>query len=107
MRWASGAAGIWLSLRLPREPGLINPTGSRQTPTAVERRMPAEWEQRACIWETGDLTQLSILHFDPYSTTFRLIARGDEPDYFIVIKFIEHGWIELDEMDHKLTDLLP
>ena len=69
--------------------------------------MPAEWEQRARPWETGDLTQRSVLHFDLFSTAFRLIATCDEPDYFVVITLLEHGWIELEEMDHKLTDLLP
>lgn len=69
--------------------------------------LPAGWERRARPWETENLTQLSVFHFDPYSTAFRLIARGDEPDYFVVIAFLEHGWIELEEMDRKLADLLP
>ena len=69
--------------------------------------MLAEWEQHAWPWETENLTQLSVFHFDLYSTTFRLIAHGDEPDYFVVIAFLEHGWIELERMDRKLADLLP
>ena len=69
--------------------------------------LPNGWERRARPWDAADLTRLSVLHFDPYSTAFRLIARGDEPDYFVVIAFLEHGWIELEEMDRKLADLLP
>ena len=69
--------------------------------------MPAEWEQRARPGETADLTQLSVLRFDLFSTAFPPIASGDEPDYFVVIAFLEHGWIELEEMDRKLADLLP
>ena len=53
------------------------------------------------------MSRLSVLHFDSYNTAFRLIARGDEPDYFVVIAFLERGWIELEEMDRKLADLLP
>ena len=41
-----------------------------------------------------------------FVTAFRLIARGDEPDYFVVIATLEHGWLELEEMDRKLAGLL-
>jgi hypothetical protein len=48
-----------------------------------------------------------VYHFDPYSVAFRFIARGDEPDYHLVLSFLEHGWIRMDEMDALLSGLLP
>lgn len=53
------------------------------------------------------LKNLRVFHFDPYSVAFRFIARGDEPDYHIVLYFLEHGWITIAEMDALLTGLLP
>lgn len=50
---------------------------------------------------------LEIRHFDPYSTAFRFIARGDEPDYHLVLAYMKHRWIDLNEMDALLTRLLP
>lgn len=52
-------------------------------------------------------SQLELYHFDPYSTAVRLIARGDEPDYQVVLVFLQQGWMELEEMDRLLADLLP
>ena len=51
--------------------------------------------------------RLSLFHFDPYSVAFRHVARGDEPDYHIVLAYLKHGWIELDQMNRLLTALLP
>jgi hypothetical protein len=50
---------------------------------------------------------LEIFYFDPYSIAFRLIARGDEPDYRAVLSFLEHGWITVDGMDELSIELLP
>ena len=50
---------------------------------------------------------LRLLHFDPYSVSFRLIARGDEHDYRIVLEFLKHGWMNVDEMNVLLEKLLP
>ena len=50
---------------------------------------------------------LAIRHFDPYATAFRFIARGDEPDYHLVLAYVRHGWIDLDEMNERLEALLP
>ena len=53
------------------------------------------------------LTHLTLHHFDPYSVCFRYIARGDEPDYHLVLTYVEHGWVTLDEMNERLEALLP
>jgi hypothetical protein len=55
----------------------------------------------------GQIGDLRVYHFDPYSVTFRLIARGDEPDYHAVIAFLQHGWLTVDELNALLADLLP
>ena len=46
-------------------------------------------------------------HFDPYSVAFRCRARGDEPDYRTVLRYLRHGWMMLEEMDRLLEDVLP
>jgi hypothetical protein len=53
------------------------------------------------------LTSLRFFHFDPYSISFRFIARGDETDYKMVINFLKNGWINLDKMGSLIEDLLP
>lgn len=50
---------------------------------------------------------LRFYHFDPYSVAFRFMARGDEPDYNLVIDFLKHGWLTFEEMEAKLQQLLP
>ncbi len=56
----------------------------------------------------GTLTRhLRLGHFDPYSVAFRFIARGDEPDYHLVLALLDHGWLTLEEMDARLAALLP
>lgn len=50
---------------------------------------------------------LQVYHFDPYSVSLHVIARGDEPDYHLVLAFLEHGWIDLMEMERLLEELLP
>lgn len=50
---------------------------------------------------------LRLFHFDPYSVAFRFIARGDEPDYHLVLAYLDHGWLTRDEMDARLAALLP
>ncbi|MCK6619219.1 MAG: hypothetical protein HUU32_03290 [Calditrichaceae bacterium] len=51
--------------------------------------------------------RLEIYHFDPYSAAFRFIARGDEPDYHLVLAYLDRGWITEAQMDALLTELLP
>jgi len=53
------------------------------------------------------VTHLTLHHFDPYSVCLRYIARGDEPDYHLVLTYVEHGWVTLDEMNERLEVLLP
>lgn len=55
----------------------------------------------------GRFGELQVDHFDPYSVAFRLIARGDEPDYHAVVAYLQHDWLTVDEMDALLADLLP
>ncbi len=50
---------------------------------------------------------LELRHFDPYSLTFRALARGDEDDYRTGLTFLRHGWITIAEMDTLLEELLP
>ena len=56
-------------------------------------------------WTEG-LT-LVVSHFDPYSVSFRFIARGSESDYHMVLRFLENGWIHWEEMTERLEHLLP
>jgi hypothetical protein len=67
--------------------------------------LPAGYQTRAR--PVGRYGVLDVFHFDPYSVAFRLIARGDEPDYQAVLVYLEHGWLDLDEVNARLVDLLP
>jgi hypothetical protein len=50
---------------------------------------------------------LELYHFDPYSVSYRFIARGDEPDYHLVLTYLAAEWITMEEMDTRLEALLP
>ena len=50
---------------------------------------------------------LQIWHYDPYSVAFRFLARGDEPDYHMVLTYIQQGWIVVEEMTRLLDELMP
>lgn len=70
--------------------------------------LPDGHESRARRANGSDfLEHLSLYHFDPYSVAFRFIARGDEPDYHILLTLLERGWVTEEEMDAKLSALLP
>lgn len=70
--------------------------------------LPRDWESRMRRVDPGtDLKHVELHHFDPYSVALRFIARGDEPDYHLVLMFLEHGWVTLEELDAKLEELLP
>ena len=56
---------------------------------------------------TDSARALRLLHFDPYSVTFRALARGDEDDYRTGLTFLRHGWITVGELDALLGELLP
>jgi len=67
--------------------------------------LPEGYEHRSRLVAT--IGKLEVRHFDPYSTAFRYLARGDEPDYHLVLAYLKHGWIEMDEMNLLLAQLLP
>ncbi|MGH7645936.1 MAG: hypothetical protein ACREMR_10165, partial [Gemmatimonadales bacterium] len=72
--------------------------------------LPREHERRGRpIADTPELggPGPGLLHFDPYSVTFRALARGDEDDYRTGLAFLRHGWITVSEMDALLDELLP
>jgi hypothetical protein len=46
-------------------------------------------------------------HYDPYSVALRCLARGDDPDYRTVLRYLSHGWMTLVEMDVLLEHVLP
>jgi hypothetical protein len=50
---------------------------------------------------------LPVRHYDPYSVAFRCLARGDDPDYRTVLRYLRHGWMTLEEMDALLEETLP
>ena len=72
--------------------------------------LPEGYQSRHREVSTTNLSlngKLKIYHFDPYSVAFRYIARGDEQDYHMVLNFLEHGWINEEEMNQMLEELLP
>jgi hypothetical protein len=70
--------------------------------------LPEGYEGRARSAAAGAAPQhLALYHFDPYSVAFRYIARGDEPDYHLVLTYLEHGWMTMEEMKERLDALLP
>jgi len=82
--------------------------------SAIEERpgdvipLPEGYEGRARSAAAGAApNHLALYHFDPYSVAFRFIARGDEPDYHLVLTYLEHGWITVEEMKERLSALLP
>jgi hypothetical protein len=71
--------------------------------------LPEGYDQRAHPASSAShaTRHLSLYHFDPYSVAFRFVARGDEPDYHLVLVYVERGWLTVEEMDARLADLLP
>lgn len=69
--------------------------------------LPRGYRERARLAAPQAGQRLEIYHFDPYSVAFRFIARGDEPDYHLVLAYLHHGWITEAQMDGLLTELLP
>lgn len=50
---------------------------------------------------------LKVRHFDPFTTAIRFMARGDEPDYDLVVAFLEMGWIDMAGLQREIDALLP
>jgi hypothetical protein len=72
--------------------------------------LPAGHEVRArpvLATADGAPPPLTLAHFDPYSVSFRLLARGDEEDYRVVLRYLRHGWVNVPGMDALLLELLP
>ncbi len=70
--------------------------------------LPAGFEDRSRdLSNPLDLNFLSVRHFDPYSITYRYLARGLEQDYQLVLAYLDHGWISEEEMGERLEGLLP
>lgn len=67
--------------------------------------LPDDWRERCRSIVAGAALRLS--HFDPYSVSLRFLARGDDEDYGLVLGYLEHGWVSLEEMDDVVTALLP
>lgn len=69
--------------------------------------LPAGFEDRHRAARFEALQSLELCHFDPYSVAYRFIARGDEPDYHLVLSMIDLGWLSFDELEARLDALLP
>jgi hypothetical protein len=50
---------------------------------------------------------VAVRHYDPYSVAFRCLARGDDPDYRTILRYLQRGWMVLEEMDALLEEALP
>ena len=68
--------------------------------------LPDGHEERARPIESLGGT-LELFHFEPYSVSYRFIARGDEPDYHLVLTYLGAGWLSMEELDARLEALLP
>lgn len=69
--------------------------------------LPDGSEDRHRMVRLEALSALEVGHFDPYSVAYRFIARGDEPDYHLVLSMIDLGWLSFDELEARLAGLLP
>ena len=69
--------------------------------------LPEGYQDRAIPVDTFLGNSLTVYHFDLYSVAYRFIARGDEPDYHIVLMLLKKGLVTKDELDARLTALLP
>ena len=90
----ASAAGLAVSIEHPAEviPIPLN---------AADRARPVTG------FEDDASMPLKIRHFDPFSVAIRFMARGDEPDYHLVIGLLEAGWITMEQLENEVQDLLP
>lgn len=63
--------------------------------------LPAGHEERARQVEPG------LAHFDPVSAGFRGITRGDEADYHLLLRYLEHDWCTWDDLVRLFEEVLP
>ena len=72
--------------------------------------LPVGYEERTRALSNTSWTRslrLDVSHFDPYAACYRCIARGDEPDYQVVLTYLESGWVTEDGLAMYLDLLLP
>ncbi len=69
--------------------------------------LPQGYRERARLAGAETGKRLQVYHFDPYSSALRFIARGDEPDYHLVLAYLDRGWITEEQLDALLAELLP
>ncbi len=72
--------------------------------------LPPGWSERARPVRAGLAGAggpLEVLHFDPYSVVLRLVARGDEPDYVVALEYQRRGWVDLAQLETRLTAVVP
>jgi hypothetical protein len=69
--------------------------------------LPDGFDARHRPLDDSPASHLRLFHFDPYSVAYRFIARGDEPDYHLVLAYLDHGWLSFEEMEARLAALLP
>jgi hypothetical protein len=109
----TAADGTRLSAVCAEVAGALNVTLLLDSPADFVP-LPDGFEDRARVAshpppELKDATavrDIELAHFDPYSVAIRFIARGDEPDYHLVLTSLSAGWVVEEELDQMLTDLL-
>ncbi len=72
--------------------------------------LPDGYEERTRALSNTSWTRslrLDVSHFDPYAACYRCIARGDEPDYQVVLTYLESGWVTEEGLATHLALLLP
>lgn len=66
---------------------------------ARHRVSPSCWPRRE--------GQIDVHHYDPYSVIGRGIVRGDQSDYDTALRYLRHGWVDVEQMIQLFADLLP
>ena len=109
---------IELTAEVPAKTRLAFETALRQTADALGVAvwdespgdvipLPDGYEDRHRKARHEALRYLELGHFDPFSVAYRFIARGDEPDYHLVLSMIDLGWLSFDALEARLAELLP
>jgi hypothetical protein len=99
--------------------GAADPLREAGTNAAAELDVPVSWEHPADVIPlpdghaartrtTGIPTPegLELRHFDPYSVVFRVVARGDEPDYRTALGYLAGGWVTMEKLEVMLERTL-
>lgn len=75
-------------------------------PDGYEDRVLAATNPPSELTDEARGRHIELGHFDPYSVAIRFIARGDEPDYHLVLTSLSAGWVDEDELDQVTAGLL-